>query len=493
MKTLKQIIIGLLGVSTILLTDSCSEDNLEVLPPEIVSVDYWISTENAELAVVGCYDVMGWDGNHNTIPFFFGDIIGRDGHKGGDVGGDQEWMDTYIDFTYDNTETMIDRAWSDYYIGIGRCNAVLDNVPGMEMVEEADKNRMLAEARFIRGYFYFELVKTFGEVPLVDHVLAPSEYNRSGATKEQLYKLMEEDFAFAGRYLPNVSELPSSSYGRATKGAADAYRAKVYVYQGKWAEAKALTDTIIGTGVGITPEYRLLENYADIFTLENEHNAEIIFEIEFYESGDGSFGDENEGNMLCVYMTTRNHPFAGIGGWGFNCPTQDFVDEFEPGDLRLEPTIIRNGETLWAGTPDEATFNTTFPTNLDSYNNQKYVLPASQQAATAYDSPKNWIVIRFADVLLWNAEAAFHTGGDWQTPLQAVRTRAGLNSISIADPLEAIYHERRVELGMEGHRFWDVVRQGRGEALYGQYGFIEGVHNHLPVPQNQLDLNGGSF
>jgi len=121
-------------------------------------------------------------------------------------------------------------------------------------------------------------------------------------------------------------------------------------------------------------------------------------------------------------------------------------------------------------------------------SNQKYALPPSQQPADFSDASKNWIVIRYADVLLWNAEAAFHSGGDWNTPLQEVRDRAGLGATTLSG-LEAIYHERRVELGMEGHRFWDVVRQGRGEEVFGQYGFAEGVNNTFPIPQDQLDLS----
>lgn len=492
MKIFKYTLFTVLSLGVIGFIASCSDDHMLIYPSEIVDVDYWVNQENAELAVNGCYDVLGWDGGHNTIPFFFGDIIGRDGHKGGDVGGDQEWMDTYIDFSYDNTEVMINTAWSNYYLAIGRCNQVLANVPGIDVISENDKNRMLAEAKFIRAYFFFELVKTFGEVPLVDHVLAPSEYNMGKSPKSEIYALIESDLAYAAKYLPTKSEIGAASYGRATSGAANALRAKAYVYQSKWPQAKALTDSICYSH---NEGYRLITElpYEDIFKLENEHNDELIFEIEFYESGDGSFGDENEGNMVCVYMTTRNHPFGGIGGWGFNCPTQEFVDAFEAGDERLEATIIRNGETLWAGTDDEATFNTDFPTNIDRYNNQKYALPASQQATSPYDSPKNWIVIRYADVLLMNAEAAAHTGGDWQTPLNEVRLRAGLEATTATDALQAIYHERRVELGMEGHRFWDVVRQGRGEELYGQFGYVEGVHNHLPIPQEQLDLNGGSY
>jgi len=110
------------------------------------------------------------------------------------------------------------------------------------------------------------------------------------------------------------------------------------------------------------------------------------------------------------------------------------------------------------------------------------------QPASPYDAGKNWIVIRYADILLWNAEAAYHTSGDWQTPLQTVRDRAGLGqSPYLSEPLKAIYHERRVELGMEGHRFWDVVRQGRGEQELS--GFKEGMNNHFPIPQAQQDLS----
>lgn len=488
MKTIKYLFYSLFGLITIVNLTSCSEDYLEVLPPEIIAEDYWTTTENAEMAVVGCYDVLGWDGNHNSIPTFFGDIIGRDGHKGGDVGGDQEWMDTYINFTYDNTKTMIDNAWTDYYVGIGRCNAVIENVPKMDIVTQEDKDRMLAEAYFIRGYFYFELVKTFGEVPLVDHVLVPSEYNQTKASFADLYTFIQTDFINAAKYLPEKSELSPTQYGRATKGAANAYLAKAYIYNKEWNKAFEITNTIINSG-----EYSLMSNFEDVFKLENEHNSELVFEIEYVESGSGDFGNENEGSMFGVYMTTRNHPYSGIGGWGFNCPTQNLYDEFETGDIRREATVIENGETLWIGTSDEVTFNTNFPTNIDHFSNQKYALPASQQAIEFSDSPKNWITIRYADVLLWNAEAAAQAGGDWQTPLNEVRLRANLLPTTESDALKAIYHERRVELAMEGHRFWDIVRQGRGEELYGEFGFIEGVHNHLPIPQNQLDLNGGTY
>lgn len=484
---MKRIYLYTLAITTVmsLMTTSCKKEFLEVDPPTQVMQDFFTTEDNAKLAITGCYDVMGWDGNHNTIPFFFGDIIGRDGWKGGDVGSDQDWMDDLINFNYTPDNYMLNIAWKNYYIGINRCNTAIENIELMtsDMISDEAKANLIAQARFVRGYFYFELTKTWGRVPLVDHVLSPSEYQQPLAEQSDIWGFIEQDFQAAAQVLPSRLSQNPEDVGRATKGAALAFLAKAYIYQKKWGEAKTVTDQIIGSG-----DYSLLPNYEDVFKMENENNAEIVFSIQFKETGNGDYGDENEGTMLCVYMETRNHPFAGIGGWGFNCPTQELVDEYEPGDPRMEATIIHNGETLWEGTPDESTFNTTFSTNIDHYSNQKYCLPASQQPADFSDASKNWILIRYAEVLLWNAEAAFYAGGDWQTPLQQVRDRVGLGA-SPYDGIDAIYHERRVELAMEGHRFWDIVRQGRGEEVLGQYGFVEGVNNYFPISQDQLDLS----
>ncbi len=482
-KNFLYILFALVSVSVFL--TGCGKDFLDVKPPTMVMEDFYTSEANARLAITACYDPMGWDGEHNTIPFFFGDIIGRDGWKGGDVGSDQDWMDNLINFTYTPDNYMLNLAWKNYYIAINRCNSAIENISKMPSSEisDASKANLVAQARFVRGYFYFQLEKTWGKVPLVDHVLKPSEYQQPLADESKIWAFIEDDFKAAAAVLPPRSKQKPSDIGRATKGSALAYLAKAYIFQKKWAEAKKITDEIIASG-----EYSLMPNYADVFKLKNENNQEIVFSIQFKETGNGDYGDDNEGTMLCVYMETRNHPFAGIGGWGFNCPTKDLADEYEPGDPRKDATIIFDGETLWKGTPDESTFDTKFPTNIDRMSNQKYVLPASEQPADFSDASKNWIVIRYAEVLLWNAEAAFHTGGDWQTPLQQVRDRVGLGPTPYHG-IDAIYHERRVELAMEGHRFWDVVRQGRGEQLYGKYGYKEGVNNHFPLPQAQQDLS----
>ena len=467
------------------LFSACTKDFLDVQPPTEVMDDFYTSEANAESAIVGCYDPMAWDGNHNSIPFFFGDIIGRDGYKGGDVGGDQDWMDNLINFNYTSNNYMLNIAWKDYYIAINRANSTMENIEKMseDIISSDKKNLLIGEAKFIRAWFYFELVKTWGSVPLVDHVLSPSEYQQELAPENAIWALIESDLADAAKVLPAKNAVGEEWNGRATKGAADALRVKAYIFQKKWDQAYSLSNEIINSGI-----YRLETNYADVFKMENENNDEIIFSIQFEESGNGTYGDENEGNMFCVYMTTRGHSFSNVGGWGFNCPTNDFAKEFEVGDIRKDATIIFDGDTLWEGTPDEQTFDTKFPTNIDRMNNQKYALPPSQQPAVFSDAAKNWIAIRYADLLLWNAEAAFYTGNDWNTPLQEVRSRVGLGP-SPYEGIQAIYHERRVELGMEGHRFWDVVRQGRGEEVWGSYGFIEGIHSHFPISQEQLDLS----
>ena len=464
---------------------SCEKEFLDTPSPTPTYQINFTTADNAKLAVIGCYDIMGWDGQHNTIPFFFGDIIGRDTWKGGDVGSDQDWMDNLINFTYTSDNYMLNIAYTDYFKGVGRANSTIENVADMkpDIISDALKAQFIGEAKFCRAYYYFELVKTFGSVPLVDHILTPDEYQQPLASESSLYDFIESDLKSAIPALPSKSAAGPEYVGRATKGMAQALLAKIYIYRKKWAEAKKITDDIIASN-----EYSLLSNFADVFDMANENNDEIVFSIQFKESGNGEYGNDNEGSMLEVYLDARNAPFAGIGGWGFSCPTQDLYDEFEPGDIRRDLTIISNGDTLWKGTPDEQVFTLNFPTNKDHFANRKYVLPRSQQPAEMSDASKNWIVIRYADVLLWNAEAAFHTGGDWNTPLMEVRARAGLGAPTLTG-LDAIYHERRVELALEGDRFWDVVRQGRGDAVLGAYGFKEGVHNHFPLPQAQLDLS----
>jgi hypothetical protein len=485
---IKIFILPIIGVLTLFIS-SCSEDFLDTKAP-YVTVDEFFTTElDAVNALTACYDILGWEDGTNNLQLWVGDILGHDSYKGGEGAGDQPWMESLLNFNYDPNNPGIGAPYSSFYVGIARCNTVINRVPKMDdgIISTAKKNTIVAEAKFLRGYYYFELYKMFGQVPLVTTELEAGKYDIPRASLAEIWKQIETDFSDAGKYLPNKSEQSSEDLGRANKGAAMAFRCKAYIFEEKWDKALVLADSILAL-----PGYGLEENYSDNWNLLNEHGKESIFEIEFTKSGDGNWGDDNEGNMFAIFTRSRNND----DGWGFNCPTQNFVDEFEEGDPRLDATVIFDGEVLWPGTPDEMVADNNFPSCIDIYMAQKYQIPASQRGDQS-DDPNNWKVIRYAEVLLWAAEAAAHTGGDWNFYLQQVRSRVGLGHTPYTDPLEAVYHERRVELGMEGQRLWDVIRQGRAEELWGtngtmgHYGFTYAKNQFFPIPQAQIDLSNG--
>jgi starch-binding outer membrane protein, SusD/RagB family len=489
---MKTKIVALLVTGIVILAlGSCSESFLDTKAPYITIDDYFTTELDAVNALTACYDILGWEDGTNNFQLWVGDILGHDSYKGGEGAGDQPWMEPLLKFQYSANNEGLIIPYKSYYIAINRCNTVIQKVGAMKesAIATDKKNEIVAEAKFIRGYFYFELYKMFGAVPLVTTELAPGQYNIPRASLEDIWKQLESDFSDAARYLPSKSEQPLEERGHATKGAADAYRCKAYIFEKKWPEALALADSIIGSG-----EYELEENYASNWDLTNENGKESIFEIEFTKSGDGNWGDDNEGNMYAIFTRSRNND----DGWGFDCPTSEFVNEFEPGDPRLDATVIFNDEILWEGTDDEMVADNNFSTCIDGYIAQKYQLPKSQQGDQS-DDPNNWKVIRFSEVYLWAAEAAAHTGGDWGFYLQQVRNRVGLGATPYADALEAVYHERKVELGMEGQRFWDVIRQGRGEQLWGpngevgHFGYNETINHFFPIPQSQIDLSDGKL
>jgi hypothetical protein len=453
---------------------ACSDSFLNLDSPTVAEDNFFTTERQAELALIGAYDVLGWD-DTSYFPFWLGDILGHDSYKGGEGPGDNPWIEPLLTFQYADNNAGLSVPFQQYYIGINRCNRVIDKVSEMkaEAIAVEKKDQIVAEARFIRAYFYMELVKIFGEVPLVDHLMKAGNYNLPKSSFEVLWKFIEDDLTAASQTL-----LPKhdSEKGRATQGAAQALLCKAYIFQQKWTLAQQIADEIISSG-----EYALEANYEDNWKLDHEDGVESVFEIEFAPSGTDAWGNDNEGNEFVIFTRSRN-----VGdGWGFNCPKQSFVDRYEANDLRLDATVIFDGEVLWSGTDDETIADNNFPSCIDQYMNQKYQIPPSQWGLQS-DDPNNWIVIRYAEVLLWAAEAAAHTGGDWEGYLQPVRDRAGLGATPIADPVEAVYHEREVELGMEGQRLWDIIREGRGEELLGQYGFTEGVNNYLPIPQSQL-------
>jgi hypothetical protein len=295
--------------------------------------------------------------------------------------------------------------------------------------------------------------------------------------------------------LPEKSEYDPADLGRVTKGAANGLLLKSYVYQSKWSEALPVAQTIINSG-----EYFLDADYSNIFTLAGEHGSGSVFEISFMPNSNGDWGNYREGTFVNVYQRARGE----FGGWGFNIPTHDFVNEFEPNDPRLDATVFQVGDTMG----DRGVFTKDATGHTHDFYAKKYFSNKSEEPTTGdpnVNGHSNERVIRYSDILLMHAEAAFNAGDEATalTSLNMVRARArGGNSSVLPDVtatgndlLLAIWHERRVELGLEGHRFFDLVRQGRAGVVMRAHGkeFVDGTHELFPIPLSQIQATNGAI
>ncbi len=447
------------------------------------SADFFKTQDQAILATNAVYDATGWRYSQEIFEWFLGDVVSDDAEKGGENAADWAELQQLKDFRANAANSISFGRWSELYQGIYRANIVIERVPAIDMDPDL-RARLVAEAKFLRGFFYFQLVKTFGGVPLVTKPLNPSEYCQARAPIEACWAQIEVDLDDASQVLPLKSAYAASETGRATKGAADALLAKAYIFQSKWADALARSAAVIESG-----EYDLEPNYANNFKLSHENGIESVFEIQHAEFPTTAYGDLNEGQETSIYQGNRNSTF--FTGWGFNCPTQNFVDEFELNDPRLKATVIFDNDIIYEGTPvQQKADNSASPTG---YSAKKYMLEYQADKPEISNAPGNWRSIRFADVLLFHAEAANETGNIDAAleSLNRVRRRVSMPPVALRDQGElrdAIFHERRVELGLEGHRFFDLVRQGRAAEVLGENGFIEGKHEYFPIPQLELDV-----
>jgi hypothetical protein len=471
---------------------ACSKDFLERRPlVGTTEENFYRTEEDAIAAVNAAYAALQFElSPAGHFRWFWGDIMSDDATKGGS--GDNDVFELLLLETFKgptNTD-LLEAEWAANYEGIYRANVVLEKVPSIEM-NPVLKARILAEAKFIRAWFYYLQVTVFGEVPLVDKVLAPSEYNQPKSSKQAIWAFIEKDLTEAAEDLPLKSQYPSKDLGRITKGAAQALLTKAYLYQQKFPQAEQTAREIISSG-----QYALVPDYASIFTPQGENNSESVFEIQYMNASGGNWGKNaaNEGTFTNVFQRARGQ----FGGFGFNIPTKDFVDEFfKEGfeDPRLKSTVFRVGEPM--GDRGIFTKEATggFP---HDYYPKKYFSNLSETAPFGDPNPNggsNDRVIRYSDVLLMHAEAAYHNGNSSAAlqSLNTVRIRARVPFINQSGPalLNAIYRERRIELGLEGHRFFDLVRTGRAATVLGSSGYLEGVHNVFPIPLSQIQLSNG--
>ncbi len=477
----------------------CSEDFLEVTPQNYpTDGSYYLTEEHAVSALTSAYDPLTW-------PEFYGAFyyLIIDGASD-DCKAENPKFD---DFTYNLDDEDIKQLYNSYYRGVSRCNIVLEKVPGIRMNLDLRKN-ILAEAKFLRALYNWHIVVTFGEAPLVNRVLSADELKQPKDSTADFWEQIETDLTEAAEILPLKSEYDAADAGRATKGAAQALLGKSCLYQEKWEEAAALFEEVINSG-----EYALVtapnqdsidyyHAYLSVFTSEpyygtgGENNSESVFEIQFNKfiagfQGAPLVGWGNAGTLRDLYLNSE--PLSL--GWDKLVPSPDFVGEFEPGDIRKYASVWSNGEIVdyRPGTRLYLyRFNAKTDAPLTGYNIKKTVFPVVYEYLV---SPNNWLMIRYADMLLMYAEALYHLGEDPYPYINMVRQRVGLPPATLEMP-EALIHERRVELGFEAHRFRDLVRWSSetiGWVSPDEHipGFIPGKHEYFALPQFEVDISQG--
>ncbi|HTE24436.1 RagB/SusD family nutrient uptake outer membrane protein [Flavitalea sp.] len=465
----------------LLMPIGCSKSFLEV-PPQAQqpSEQFFVDQEDALQATYAMYANLRTFGNVAFGAFAI-ESMGSDDAEKGSSPGDASFFNTYDNFSHTASEGQTQGFWAAQYSNVNLANQILDNVGGIAM-DEGLKNRILAEAKFIRAYSYFRLVRAFGGVPLLLTVpLNAEEYLVPRSTAAEVWATIEKDLTEAATVLPaNVS---NAELGRATRGAALALHAKASMYQSKWSQVSALTDQVISLG------YDLFPSFEGLFRIPNENNRESIFEIQAtYVPGNCDVSNSQ-------YSQTQGVRGSRGGGWGFNVPTAELASAFEADDPRRDATIIFRGETTPQGDLIPATGDNP------RYNQKSYV-PFSQYVECNEGSEQNIRVIRFADVLLMKAEAANELGNTTAAleALNRVRRRARGSNPSVLpdvtttnkDALRlAIWNERHYELAMEGDRFFDVIRQGRAPQIFGPKGFKAGKNEVFPIPQTEIDISGG--
>ena len=473
---------------------SCSDDFVNVKSQAENSEDFFNSEDDYQNALIGAYDLL----QSSYINVMLGEIASDNTLAGGESATDVIGIQEIDDMIHTPVNAQLRDIWGWMFSGVNRANYILEF---KDKTDFTGKEQVLAQARFLRAYYYFELVKWFGDVPLVvdQRILFGDQFNVDRTPKAQVYAQIELDLMYAADNLPYVQ----SESGRVTKGAAQALLGKAYLYQDKFDEASAVLENLIQNG----PPYDLVSDYNSIFETEGENNIESVFEVQYAELEGAGFGclQCSEGNVAVGFSGIRNYT-ADPGstgdifssGFSFNVPVQELVDAFEADDLRKDVAVL--DIDAWASQTG-ITFGTGF--EHTGYFNRKYI-PRKRSSAAQQDfnltNPNNYRSIRFADVLLMAAEAfnrsASPNDGKAQSYLNRVRQRAfgdmlhDLNSTG-SNLTENIYQERRVELAGEGHRFFDLVRTGR--AAQEIDGFITDKHELFPIPEIERQLTGNRW
>lgn len=475
---MKQILAILTLIASLTFT-SCDDFLTEEVRGQQNLDTYFQSEEDCESFVTGCYQAITFGGwwNINTV-WLLSEMCSDDGW----MGNTSQSQSDYISLAHyqgtGQSNGAISNFWQYRYKGILRCNVAVERISKANLADESLKNRLVAEARFLRGFFYFELVRNFGGVPLITGFLMPEEVaGITRATTEEVYQFIEEDLKAAAAALPERSEYAATDLGRATRGAALGLLGKVYLYQEKWQEAHDVLKSVIDSN-----EYKLMENFGDVWSVDHNNNEESLFEVQYMYDGTYSLG-----GALTVITGARNGPGDG---WSWGQPTANLEQAYiDAGDTeRLRWTIIKTGCTEIAGEDNFDKFIENSK-NLSSYDTyigkygwdpecyiidptqhksarivRKYFVPISKrpEVYNIDKIPLDHRILRYADVLLMYAEACNELGEDApaRTYLNQVRNRVNLSNVETSGNAlrNAIRLERRLELAWEQNRLYDIRR-----------------------------------
>jgi hypothetical protein len=452
---------------------SCKKSFLEREPiSNMPSSAFYKSDADMQIALKSAYASLQLAGQYGDANWQVGEVR-SDNTYNWEGGG--SFPDAELDqFKQSSSNSILNAMWLDTYSGILLCNIVLDRIVTVSMNDDI-KKQFTAEALFLRSLMYFNLVRTFGDVPLVlkETVSVQEGYTQGRDAVGKVYDQVISDLTVAAEDLPVL--FTGLNVGRATRGAANALLGKVLLTYGKHELSASILNEVIRSGT-----YHLLPDYADLWKTTNANNEESLFEVQYKKGGTGT------GSGYTNFFAPRgSESIVSRTGfaYGKNLPTADLVAAFEIGDIRknasLAETYTRNNQVIY-----------------DPYTVKYKDIPFAER-----DADNNWVVLRYADVLLMYAEAQNEINGgpdnEAYNSINLVRQRAGLDPLTEgmgkADFAMALEHERQVELAFEGHRWFDLVRTGRALQVMNTHfhGLITLKPYQLlfPVPQRQININ----
>ncbi|WP_160714033.1 RagB/SusD family nutrient uptake outer membrane protein [Chitinophaga solisilvae] len=487
------------------LVTSCKDSFLDVQPKgSFLESNYYRNEAEAYTGLVAVYDVVGWQSAGFITKVGTLNSASDDHFAGGATIGDIQAYQVMTNWQITPFIGPQEDLWKKGFAGVFRANTLLQKLPAVPM-DEGRKKRFVAEAKYLRAFFYFDLIRFFKNIPLLTQTVTPAGmYDVPQAAPADVYAQIISDLkdAIAETNLPDRIPVASEG-GRISRGAAHALLGKVYLYQQRWTEAAAELKEVNGETPGQPSAkygYQLVEKFADLWRSDVAHkfNSESVMEISFTSLSGGTWGTAagTEGNMLNILVGPRKYePKAGftvpdfVSGWGFNVVSKELYNvlHFDP---RFNATIadLDSMERIGAVKYEHSYNNTGYYLN-------KFAGRVSNESQGGGDKPlnfpQNMYEIRLADTYLMEAEARVKAGegGGAGTRayalLNAVRTRVGLGPVVAT--FDNIFNERRLELAGEGHRFFDLVRTGKAAAFLSTRGFTPDKNEILPIPQLELE------